>query len=123
MSELFLLTDKEGPNDEVVYKYQGEYFYVDREKQKLVKVDESALQETDDEAIVKDGNQSGDQSSAEDQQSDDSNASSSNRNMNEDREMNENREQNNNSSSEQSTTESQNNSDREQDNGDQTKQR
>jgi gas vesicle protein len=53
--ELEVVEAKEGPNSEVVYKYQDEYFYIDRNEQKLVKVKESELKDAKHEVIVKDG--------------------------------------------------------------------
>jgi penicillin-binding protein len=69
--EVEILENKEGPNNEVVYKYQGELYYVDREKGQLVKADESQLKDSDEKVIVKEG-----------QSTSDPNASSSNRNQN-----------------------------------------
>ena len=71
--ELEIVEGKEGPNSEVVYKYQDEYFYVDREQKKVVKAKESELQDAKHEVIVKDAEQSTDE-----------NASSSNRSQSED---------------------------------------
>jgi hypothetical protein len=56
MSEVEVIDSKEGPNNEVVYRFKGETFYVDRDKKELVKVtDESQLKDAKDKAIVKDG--------------------------------------------------------------------
>ena len=67
--ELKVVEGKEGPNNEVVYEYQNDYFYVDREEKKLVKVEKSELQDANHEVIVKDGSE----------EDNDENASSSNR--------------------------------------------
>ena len=64
--EVEILEGKEGPNNEVVYKYQGDLYYVDREKGQLVKVKESELKDSDEKVIVKES-------------ASDPNASSSNR--------------------------------------------
>jgi hypothetical protein len=53
-SEVEVVESKEGPNSEVVYRYQGELFYVDREEKKLVKADESELKDATHKTIVKD---------------------------------------------------------------------
>jgi hypothetical protein len=53
-SEVEVVESKEGPNSEVVYKFQGELFYVDRDEKKLVKADESELKEATHKTIVKD---------------------------------------------------------------------
>jgi len=50
-----VVEDKEGPNNEVVYKYQGEMYYVDREQQKLVKADESQLKDAKNKPTVVQG--------------------------------------------------------------------
>jgi gas vesicle protein len=52
--ELEVVESKEGPNSEVVYKYQDEYFYIDRNEKKIVKAKESDLQDARHEVIVKD---------------------------------------------------------------------
>lgn len=49
-----VVENKEGPNSEVVYKFQGEMFYVDRDEKKLVKAEESELKDATHETIVKD---------------------------------------------------------------------
>jgi hypothetical protein len=49
-----VVENKEGPNSEVVYKFQGEMFYVDRDKKELVKAEESELKDATHETIVKD---------------------------------------------------------------------
>jgi hypothetical protein len=84
--ELEVVEDKEGPNNEVVYKYQDEYFYVDREKKEVVKVKASDLEDADHKVIVKEGEKSpddndADASTTEDQKSD---ASSSNKEQTQD---------------------------------------
>lgn len=53
-TEIEVLEDKEGPNNQVVYKYQGGLYYVNREEQKLVKIEESQLQDAEHKAIVSD---------------------------------------------------------------------
>jgi hypothetical protein len=67
--ELEVVEGKEGPNNEVVYQYQNEYFYVDRENKKLVKAEASELQDAEHDVIVKDA-----------QEGSDTNTSGSNRN-------------------------------------------
>src|SRR5690606_25103365 len=62
--ELEVVEGKEGPNNEVVYQYQGEYMYVDRENKKLVKAEESELQDADHEIIVKDGQEENENTSS-----------------------------------------------------------
>jgi MFS superfamily sulfate permease-like transporter len=52
--EVEVVESKEGPNSEVVYRYQGDLFYVDREEKKLVKADESELKDATHKTIVKD---------------------------------------------------------------------
>jgi len=49
-----VLEEKEGPDNQVVYKYQGELFYVDREEAKLVKIEESQLKDAEHRAIISD---------------------------------------------------------------------
>lgn len=51
-AEIEVVKDKEGPNNEVVYKYQGGMYYVDREQKQLVEIDESQLQDAEHEAII-----------------------------------------------------------------------
>lgn len=53
-SDVEVVENKEGPNSEVVYKFQGEMFYVDRDKKELVKAEESELKDATHETIVKD---------------------------------------------------------------------
>jgi hypothetical protein len=47
-----VVDSKEGPNNEVVYKYQGELYYIDRKEQKLVKAEESQLKDAKNKAVV-----------------------------------------------------------------------
>jgi hypothetical protein len=51
-SEIEVLEEKEGPNNQVVYKYQGELYYVDREQKQLVKIEESQLKDAEHKAII-----------------------------------------------------------------------
>src|SRR5688572_19508238 len=51
MQEIEVLEDKEGPDNQVIYKYQGEFYYVDREQKQLVKIEESQLKDAEDKAI------------------------------------------------------------------------
>lgn len=53
--EIEVVEAKEGPDNQVVYKYQGGFYYVDREEMKLVKIEESKLQDTDQKMIIKGG--------------------------------------------------------------------
>lgn len=54
--DVTVLEDKEGPNGEVVYKFNDGLYYVDRDKQKkLVKVEESELKDIRHKVIVKTG--------------------------------------------------------------------
>ncbi len=54
--EVVVVEDKEGPNGEVVYKFNDMYYYVDRDKdKKLVKIDESELKDIKHKVIVKTG--------------------------------------------------------------------
>jgi hypothetical protein len=55
-SEIEVLEDKEGPNNQVVYKYQGGLYYVDKEEKKLVKIEESQLKDAEHKAIISDNN-------------------------------------------------------------------
>jgi Ni/Co efflux regulator RcnB len=50
-----VLEDKEGPDNQVVYKYQDGLYYVDKEKKELVKIEESQLKDAEHKAIVKEG--------------------------------------------------------------------
>jgi hypothetical protein len=52
--EIEVLEDKEGPNNQVVYKYQGELYYVDREQKQLVQIEESQLKDAEHKAVVSD---------------------------------------------------------------------
>ena len=52
---LEVIPDKEGPNNEVVYKFQGEMYYVDREKKELVKVNDSDLKNSKSELMIHEG--------------------------------------------------------------------
>jgi hypothetical protein len=51
MQEIEVLEDKEGPDHQVIYKYQGGLYYVDREQQQLVKIEESQLKDAEHKAI------------------------------------------------------------------------
>jgi hypothetical protein len=51
-----VVKDKEGPDNQVVYQYQGDLYYVDRDKKELVKAKESELQDAKHEVIVDEGN-------------------------------------------------------------------
>lgn len=55
-SEVEVIGDKEGPNNQVVYKYQDGFYYVDRDKKEFVKIEESQLQDAEHKAIVSDKN-------------------------------------------------------------------
>ena len=57
MQEIEVLEDKEGPDNQVIYKYQGEFYYVDREQKQLVKIDESQLKDAEHKAIVSNNEQ------------------------------------------------------------------
>jgi hypothetical protein len=50
-TEIEVLEDKEGPNNAVVYKYQGGLYYVDRETKQLVEIEESQLKDAEHKAI------------------------------------------------------------------------
>ena len=52
-AEIEVIVDKEGPNNQVVYKYQGGLYYVDREQEQLVKIEESQLEDAEHAAIIK----------------------------------------------------------------------
>lgn len=52
-----VVEDKEGPDHQVVYKYQGEMYYVDRDKKELVKAEESELQDATQKVMVEEGDQ------------------------------------------------------------------
>ena len=51
-AEIEVLADKEGPNNQVVYKYQGGLYYVDKERKELVKIEESQLKDAEHKAII-----------------------------------------------------------------------
>lgn len=55
-----VLEDKEGPDNQVVYKYQDGLYYVDKEKKELVKIEESQLKDAEHKAIVKEGGNTSD---------------------------------------------------------------
>jgi hypothetical protein len=50
--EIEVVESKEGPMNEVVYKHQGEMFYVDRTNSTIVKVEESDLNDVGENKIV-----------------------------------------------------------------------
>jgi hypothetical protein len=54
-SELEIVEGKEGPNNEVVYKFKGEMWYVDRESKQMVKADESKLIDSKHDVMVHEG--------------------------------------------------------------------
>ena len=51
MQDIEVLEDKEGPDNQVIYKYQGGLYYVDREQQQLIKIEESQLKDAEHKAI------------------------------------------------------------------------
>ena len=55
-TEIEVLEDKEGPNNQVIYKYQGAFYYVDKEEKKLVKIEESQLKDAEHKAVISDNN-------------------------------------------------------------------
>ena len=59
MQDIEVLEDKEGPDNQVIYKYQGEFYYVDREQKQLVKIEESQLKDAEDKAIEHNATMSG----------------------------------------------------------------
>ena len=59
MQEIEVLEDKEGPDNQVIYKYQGEFYYVDREQKQLVKIEESQLKDAEHKAIEHNATMSG----------------------------------------------------------------
>ena len=61
MHEVEVLEDKEGPDNQVIYKYQGAFYYVDREQQQLVKIEESQLKDAEHAAIEHNPIMSGDE--------------------------------------------------------------
>jgi hypothetical protein len=54
-SPVEVVPDKEGPNNEVVYKYRNEMYYVDREKKEMVKVRDSELKDSKAELTIHEG--------------------------------------------------------------------
>lgn len=54
-SELEVVEGKEGPNNEVVYKFNGEMWYVDRASKEMVKADESKLKDSKHKVMVHEG--------------------------------------------------------------------
>lgn len=54
-SQIEVVEAKEGPANQVVYKYQGGFYYVDREEKKLVKIEESELSDSDEKIIINEG--------------------------------------------------------------------
>ena len=54
-SELEVVEGKEGPNNEVVYKFNGEMWYVDRATKEMVKADESKLKDSKHKVMVHEG--------------------------------------------------------------------
>jgi hypothetical protein len=57
-AEIEVMEDKEGPNNQVVYKYQGGLYYVDRDQKQLVKIEESQLKDAEHKAIVSNDDES-----------------------------------------------------------------
>lgn len=53
-ADIEVMADKEGPNNQVVYKYQDGFYYVDREQKQLVKIEESQMKDAEHKAIVSD---------------------------------------------------------------------
>jgi len=51
MQDIEVLEDKEGPDHQVIYKYQGGLYYVDREQQQLIKIEESQIKDAEHKAI------------------------------------------------------------------------
>jgi hypothetical protein len=51
-AEIEVMEDKEGPNNQVIYKYQGGLYYVDREQKALVKIEESQLKDAEHQAVI-----------------------------------------------------------------------
>jgi len=51
MQDIEVLEDKEGPDHQVIYKYQGGFYYVDREQQQLIKIEESQIKDAEHKAI------------------------------------------------------------------------
>lgn len=54
-----VVPDKEGPMNQVVYRINGEHYYVDRERKELVKAEDKDLKDAKHMAIVKDNNTAG----------------------------------------------------------------
>jgi hypothetical protein len=76
-NQLEVLESKEGPNSEVVYKYQGGLFYIDREQKKMVKVEETDLKDSKSQVIVKDNmNQGSDNAQSSNRRSESSKSNS-----------------------------------------------
>jgi hypothetical protein len=59
-SPVEVVDGKEGPNNEIVYKYNGELWYVDRETKQMVKADESKLKDSKHDVMVHEGTSTGD---------------------------------------------------------------
>jgi hypothetical protein len=53
--EVEVLEDKEGPQNQVVYKINDELYYVDREQQQMVKVKESDIKDAEHPAVIHSG--------------------------------------------------------------------
>lgn len=60
--DIEVLESKEGPNHEVVYRINGDLFYVDRDKKELIKVKRSDLKDSKHEVQIKEAIASGDDS-------------------------------------------------------------
>jgi hypothetical protein len=54
-SPVEVVPDKEGPNNEVVYKFRDEMYYVDREKKEMVKVEGAELKDSKAELTIHEG--------------------------------------------------------------------
>jgi hypothetical protein len=54
-SELEVVEGKEGPNNEIVYKFKGEMYYVDRESKQMVKADGAKLKDSKHDVMVHEG--------------------------------------------------------------------
>lgn len=50
--DLTVVEGKEGPNSEVVFEYEGEYFYVDRNSKEVIKAERSELQDAKHDLII-----------------------------------------------------------------------
>lgn len=57
-AEVDVVEGKEGPNNEVVYSFNGELWYVDRESKQMVKADESKLKDSKHKVMVHEGTES-----------------------------------------------------------------